>query len=159
MSAGAAHRQGRWDATTMLVVALLGLFALPRAAGASEDVWRFSGSGGGYVRALEIDAAGVFWAGTENGGVFESRDGGVSWGAVNAGITTGVAVRALALDTELSGTLYAATRGAGVFKTTNSGGQWTAINTGLESVEVNALAIDPRSRTFCTPGRRMREFL
>jgi photosystem II stability/assembly factor-like uncharacterized protein len=112
------------------------------------------------ITALVVDPAAPakLYAGTGLGlvsgdasGVFKSTNGGQSWTAVNAGLTsvygsTPPSVFALAIDSSAPATLYASTYG-GVFKTTNGGGSWRAINTGLTGTGnapiISALAIDP----------------
>jgi hypothetical protein len=77
-----------------------------------------------YVTALAIDpiTSTTLYAG--GSGVFESTDGGNSWQAINAGLTTDSpfpqllpvrAVSALAIDPMTPSTLYAGTDGGGVF--------------------------------------------
>jgi photosystem II stability/assembly factor-like uncharacterized protein len=70
------------------------------------------------VSTLAIDPRnlGTIYAGTGASGVFRTIDGGVSWNAVNSGLTT-LSVGSLAIDTHGAGTLYAGTPG-GVFAIT-----------------------------------------
>ncbi|MDQ2980614.1 MAG: hypothetical protein M3R62_15505, partial [Acidobacteriota bacterium] len=97
---------------------------------------------GGSVRALAVDpgSPGVLYAGTD-GGIFKSVDGGVSWGAVNNGLT-GFTVFAIAIDPSAGGTLYAGTN-AGVFKSVNGGNFWSAARSGIGKVAVRSIAVDP----------------
>lgn len=107
------------------------------------------------VSALVIDPTtpATVYAGTGNGlvsggdagGVFKSTNGGESWTATNAGLTS-TAVFALAIDPSVPATLYASTYSGGVFKSSNGGGSWSAINTGLTTeylLIVSSLVIDP----------------
>ena len=71
----------------------------------------------------------TLYAGTHDGGVFKSTNGGENWSAVNTGLTN-TDVHTLAIDPATPTTLYAGTFG-GVFKSTNGGGNWSAVNTGL----------------------------
>ena len=82
------------------------------------------------------------------GGVFRSTDSGVTWTAVNAGLTTINGVECLAINPRTPTTLYAGTNGSGVFCSTDSGVAWTPINTGLTNPNVSSLAIDPLSPTI-----------
>ena len=77
------------------------------------------------------------------GGVFRSTDSGVTWTAVNAGLTTIDGVECLAINPRTPTTLYAGTNGSGVFCSTDSGVAWTPMNTGLTNPNVSSLAIDP----------------
>lgn len=69
------------------------------------------------VRALVIDpgSPSVLFAGTWEGGVYKSADGGASWSQMNAGLPN-TYVLSLALDPTTTGVLYAGTEGGGVFK-------------------------------------------
>ncbi len=70
-------------------------------------------------------------------GIFLSTDNGLSWIAVNSGLTT-ISVWALAIN----GTnIFAGTYSGGVFLSTNNGGNWTAINNGLTNLNIRSLAI------------------
>jgi photosystem II stability/assembly factor-like uncharacterized protein len=95
------------------------------------------------ILALAIDpsAPATLYAGTSGAGVFKSRNGGVSWAAVNAGLIAS-SVQALAIDPSTPSTLFAGTRGGGVFLSRNGGGSWTPVNSGLTVYFVSALAID-----------------
>jgi hypothetical protein len=103
---------------------------------------------GTYTAVLALAARGRnLFAGTGNtngyGGVFLSTDNGMSWTAVNTGLTqhgSTPSVRALAVS---GSNLFAGTYGGGVFLSTNNGTSWTAVNTGLTNTYVRALAVSP----------------
>ena len=93
------------------------------------------------VNALAIDPSSpaTIYAGTDDGGVFKSANGGADWTAFNSGWTAnrwrGVRrgnvdeyqnVNALVIDPSDPSTLYAGTGFEGVFKSTSRGG-WTAV--------------------------------
>ena len=66
-------------------------------------------------------------------GVFKSTNGGRSWTAINAGLTSAYglsapSIFALAIDPSAPATLYASTYTGGVFKSTDGGGSWSAID-------------------------------
>lgn len=103
--------------------------------------------GHAYIRTLAIDpqTPATLYAGSFDGGVFKTTNGGESWSAVNNGLTEyyDLIVDALAVNPGSPATLYAGTMG-GVFKSTNHGENWTAINNGLPvDTDVLTLAIDP----------------
>ena len=102
--------------------------------------WRPLGPKATDVRALVVDAKGVLFAGTRAGGVYRSRDDGLTWTAVNSGLST-LDVRALAAAP--TGALFAGTRSGGVFRSADSGDNWEPANTGLEPSDVRALAAGP----------------
>jgi hypothetical protein len=112
-------------------------------ARADVDVWTFTGPGGGTVRTLAVDSSvmGVLYAGTEQGGVFKSSDGGVSWGTANRGLPSRADVRAVATDPADPMRLYAATHSTGVFRSGDAAAQWSAASSGLSSLSVNTLAV------------------
>ncbi|MEP6767207.1 MAG: hypothetical protein ABJC61_00960 [Acidobacteriota bacterium] len=126
----------------VLLVACALLLSSVSFAGVNE--WTSIGpyGAGGNVRALAIDpqASANLYAGTDRG-VFKSQDGGISWSAVNNGLTA-LTVYALVLDPSAPGTVYAGTN-AGVFRSTNGANAWTAQRAGLGKTIVQALAIDP----------------
>ena len=137
-----ARDHSRSNLSIIFFAALATLASLDARAGVNE--WTSIGpyGPGGNVRALAVDpqAPATLYAGTD-GGVFKSQDGGISWGAVNNGLT-GFTVYTLTVDPTATGTIYAGTN-AGVFRTTNGGNVWTAQRAGLGKINVQALALDP----------------
>jgi photosystem II stability/assembly factor-like uncharacterized protein len=126
------------------VLILAGLASHASTVSAGVGVWTSLGPAGGDIRALVISSSrpATLFAGTSNGGVFRSTNGGGSWTAVNTGMTS-TAVQALAIDPASPTTLFAGTSGGGVFKSIDGGENWTAVNTDLTSTDVRALAIGP----------------
>jgi hypothetical protein len=68
-----------------------------------------------YTSAIDAANDQVLYAGTLDGGVFKTTNGGASWNAVNTGITNANSVYALAIDPTNSQILYAGT-GNGIFE-------------------------------------------
>jgi hypothetical protein len=148
-----ADPRPRWRGAAALLVAALviwGLTGMPTAHAAVG--WRSIGLGGGLGLSILIDptAPSTLYAGTHNGGIFKSTDGGASWSVVNTGLTNSL-VFALALDPTTPTTLYTGT-GGGVFKSTDGGASWSAVNTGLTNTNVRALALDPTTPTTLYAG-------
>jgi photosystem II stability/assembly factor-like uncharacterized protein len=88
----------------------------------------------------------------QDGGVFRSSDGGVTWAQiVNAGTTKkgkpiridNVDVLYMQFDPTNSATMYLGTRGVGIYRSTDNGNSW--MNTQLVSGTYPAFAIDPLS--------------
>ena len=128
------------------LMVLLGLWMAPPAQAA--DDWLPTGAiTAGAVGALAIDrtAPETLYAGTRNGTVLKSTNGGSSW-AVAVTLTSPIAsisVQALAIDPTAPGTVYAGSSLGGVIKSINGGTTWASVNTGLPNLSVLALAIDP----------------
>ena len=137
-------------------------------ASAGVNVWTTNGPAGGDIVALAIDPSNptMLYAGTVNGGVFKSTNGGQTWSPANRGLGDPVygfvaTVHDLAIDPSAPATLYAGTTYLGVFKSTNGGESWSAVNTGFPDIGdgrpgglVLALAIDPTSPATIYAGTR-----
>ena len=125
----------------VLCAALLALAARGPDWGAR---WQFIGPSGGSIRALAFDRLdpGIIFAGTSNGGVFRSLNGGQTWRPANAGMA-GTTVVDLAVGPLTPSRLHAATAAAGVFRSTNRGLSWQACNAGLDTLALRSIVIDP----------------
>jgi len=80
----------------------------------------------------------------DDGGLYKSTDGGVTWFANGAGLPPNCRVTDVAIDPVTTTTLDAS--GCGVSKSTDGGATWSAFSEGLPSatrVSVSALSIDP----------------
>jgi photosystem II stability/assembly factor-like uncharacterized protein len=143
----------RWLGVSACValVCVASYIAGARPAQAGINVWTSNGPEGVYVGALAVDPTTptTLYAGTENGRVFKSADGGGTWNAAHAGLTSPYPVRALAIDPTAPTTLYAATSDW-LYKSTDGAGTWST--TGLPSQGVWALAIDPETPTTLYAG-------
>lgn len=84
-----------------------------------NNVWASIGPQGEDVRALAIhpQTPSTLYAGTYASGVFKSTNAGVSWNAINTGLTN-TNVVALAIEPLMPSILYAGGQGSGVFKST-----------------------------------------
>ncbi|MBI3610914.1 MAG: hypothetical protein HY204_09475 [Nitrospirae bacterium] len=91
---------------------------------------------------------GMILAGTARLGIFRSRDEGLHWEKVNAGLMN-TQVSALVFDSQ--DMLYAAT-GQGVFRSADYGDHWTAHNTGLDDVLVRSLIVNREGTLFAGTG-------
>ncbi|HEY7532813.1 MAG TPA: hypothetical protein VH681_08575 [Nitrospiraceae bacterium] len=87
-----------------------------------------------FIRVLTIDAGGSIYAGTFDGGVFRSDDGGVTWRPISRALPND-SIRGILSNAR---GLFVAT-GQGVYKTTDKGRQWTPLNKGLTSMAIQVL--------------------
>lgn len=141
-AAGAAYITGMTSSADFPMVR-----PIQRSFGA-RPLWRTTDSAGswapldgvpfGVLVALVADA-GTLYAGAGDGGVFVSRDAGVTWVPANNGLTD-TRITALVKDPSAPGVFYAAVAG-GVFKTTDSAGFWSP--TGKLPFAIRLLAADP----------------
>ncbi len=95
------------------------------------------------VLAVAPGNASMVYAGTVDGGVFKTIDGGAAWQALNQGLRV-LDVRALAIDPVNEEVLYAGAENGGVYKSTNGGTSWQSSSSGMDpQAEVRAIVIDP----------------
>lgn len=87
-----------------------------------------------FIRVLTIDPEGGIYAGTFDGGVFRSGDGGVTWRPISRALPND-SIRGILFN---SRGLFVAT-GHGIFKTTDKGRQWVPLNKGLTSMSIQVL--------------------
>ena len=124
----------------IIPVALLLVLFSTGFANAGDRVWTSLGPEGGQICTLAIDpmVPQTLYAGTGQGGVFKSTNGGRTWNSINTGLPKYInpglpnyyEVSSLAIDPTTSQTIYASTGGAGIFKSINGGSDWSPINMG-----------------------------
>ncbi len=93
----------------------------------------------------------IIYAGTLGEGIFKSVDGGLTWAAINNGLTV-LVVRSLVIDPRNSSIVYASTRGGDVFKTLDGGETWISIKNGLRIAGVESLALDSKDPDIIYTG-------
>ena len=133
-----------------------GSYAIPSSIAAFENADPEKGGHRGVVYALapSYTARGTLWAGTDDGQLWITRDGGAHW--------SNITPRALSAWSKVSqidashfdnGTAYVAVNRLRlddlrpfVYKTHDGGTSWTAITNGLPNEPVNAVRADPKAR-------------
>jgi photosystem II stability/assembly factor-like uncharacterized protein len=132
----------------ILFISLLGFF-VSEVADAGVNHWTNTGPEGGIIYALAIDpqTPTTVYAGTYEGGVYKSTNGGGDWTSINTGLT-GNYICALAIDPQTPTTVYVGSGSGGVFKSTNGGENWSAV----KDMGVYSLAIDPNTPTTIYVG-------
>jgi hypothetical protein len=105
-----------------------------------------TGSVGALFQALAIDpgAVGTVYAGSEDGFIDQSTDGGGSWSYTILS-SPAQSVLALAIDPAGSGTIYAGTAGfvtiGGVYKSSDRGATWTSSFEGVATTDLAGLVV------------------
>jgi photosystem II stability/assembly factor-like uncharacterized protein/tetratricopeptide (TPR) repeat protein len=102
----------------------------------------------------------VWYVGTENGGIYKTINGGLSWLPVHNGLGR-ARVDTLAIDPDDPRTLYAGVLLGGVYKTSDGGEHWQTANTGIRLgdiwQETSVVVMDPKDsqRLYYVAGWRM----
>ncbi|GAB7026931.1 choice-of-anchor D domain-containing protein [Geotalea toluenoxydans] len=125
------------------------IWHFPSTAFAAIGQWTGLGPWGGDVECLLAVSPSILYAGTQNGGVFKSSDGGAHWVAVNNGLGNPT-VFALAVDPAAPANLYAATYGNGIYKSLDAGSSWSRL--AASPASVYSLAVDPADSSTLYAG-------
>jgi photosystem II stability/assembly factor-like uncharacterized protein len=130
----------RTNAKNLLLATELGVF---RSTSAGER-WVPTGLSATDTRTIVQDPAnpGVFWAGTEDQGVWKSMDGGKTWKMSNAGLGH-LTVYAIAIE-QGGERLYIGTHGGGVYRSSDHGATWQQSSRGMEVLDVHTLSLHPQ---------------
>lgn len=123
------------------------------------DVWsdmQLRTSGGRFT-AIAVSPLdnGIIWAGTSNGELFVSDDGGYRWSRVSDNGLINRWIKDIEVSRENKNVAYVVYSGFGtshVFKTTNLGASWIDIGFSLPDIPVNAIAIHPENEKMIFIG-------
>ena len=85
---------------------------------------------------ISTNQEGHIYAGSSNGLVYKSTNGGVSWLDISIGFTPDVQINDIAVD---NNTVFIATFGEGIYKSTNGGINWSTSNTGINTEYIMSL--------------------
>ncbi len=125
------------------------LFTFLTKAQDGTNIWTTTTTAVGPVFAIVIDPSNpnVMYTGSSTLGVYKTTDGGVTWTAVNTGLSN-IAVISMAISTSNPQVVYAGTNPGtndGVYKTTDGGGNWTRLVTGIQETArgIQAIVVDP----------------
>lgn len=101
-----------------------------------------NGPYGGTITALHATPEGILFAGTSEGGIFRSADGGDTWVSTSAGLQVPPDNRlpSLLVLTQEGNTLYAGTNG-GLFSLTNGGDSWQQLTHFQDAFGISGVAI------------------
>ena len=123
-------------ASVVVLAAMLGV-----ACSDDDPAWRSLGPYSGTVLTLAFDpsAPEIAYAGTRDGGVFRSIDGGSTWSLATRGLN-GSTVNHIVVD-PVTRAVYASTQARGVFRSRNFGYTWRSRDSGLASDATRALLI------------------
>lgn len=102
--------------------------------------WNYTALCNNDIRTIAINSNGHIFVGTDTTGIYRSTDNGVSFIAVNNGLTFRY-IRSIAIKS--SGEIFAAAYNGGVFRSTDNGGNWTMVNTGITNLYINTIAVNP----------------
>lgn len=113
-----------------------------------EQVTRgFQGESGileNFIRTLTLHPDGTMYAGTFDGGVYISQDGGHQWTGWSEGMTNH-SIRAFVLGRDK--TLYVGT-GKGIFARAPSDTRWSLISKDLEDGNIQSMVVDESGKIF-----------
>ncbi len=108
------------------------------------DTWQRTGLGVGGVRVVVQNPKdpNTLVAGTDDHGIYITRNGGKYWEKTEAGLDH-LTFYAITYDPTNPQVLYAGGYVTGVYKSTDGGLSWTRKNEGLSNLNIHALAVDP----------------
>jgi Sortilin, neurotensin receptor 3,/BNR/Asp-box repeat len=108
------------------------------------DTWHKLGLSVGHVRVLEQNPRNpaMLIAGTEDNGIYITRNGGTWWTKSESGVDQ-TTFYAFAFDPKHDGIIYAGGYLTGIYKSTDGGGTWHRGINEITPVTIHAIAVDP----------------
>jgi photosystem II stability/assembly factor-like uncharacterized protein len=103
--------------------------------------WDLFGLADKSVRVL-AQSGKIFWAGTEDDGMFVLRSENNSWQRINKGLTDST-IYTIAVDPENEQQVFIGTHAGGVFASTDGGNNWVQRTNGLTNLTVHGLMYIP----------------
>lgn len=119
----------------------------------SGNHWSLAGLKGKGIRTILQDPNNnaTFFAGTENDGVYISRDGGKFWKQHNNGLNH-FTVYTIVVDHTDPQTIYVGTHGGGVYRSRDSGLTWMQKSDGLQNLDTHSLCVLPSNPRIIFAG-------
>ena len=111
------------------------------------DSWRRTGLRDSYIQSLGTGSSGVVYAGTD-GGIYRSRDRGISLTKVDSTMSAVSALLVLSNDTIFAGMEY---YGGGIYRSTDAGETW--LLSGLPDTGVVAFGMNSHGHLFAGTPR------
>jgi photosystem II stability/assembly factor-like uncharacterized protein len=109
---------------------------------------------------------GLLYAGTDEGKVWITRDGGLNWADLSGGLAPGRWVTRVVASSFDEGTVYVSQSGyrddeftAHVFRSTDYGKTWESLAAGLPAEPVNTVREDPKAKNLLYVGTDMGVFV
>jgi len=117
------------------------------------DRWVLVGAKNKGVRTIAQDPhdGRAFWIGTENDGLFVSRDEGAAWEPAQS-FPKHLTVYAIVFDPSVAGVLYVGTHGGGVYRSLDGGTTWKQCSVGLKNLDVHSLVVVPSNPRIVLAG-------
>lgn len=108
-----------------------------------SEVWPNATTNPVNTLALNPSNLNSVYVGTQQGGVFNSTNGGTSWTSLNTGLASDIIITSIVID-PTHNAIYAADFNSGncVNKTVNEGSSWSHSSSGLTNGFCNVLAVD-----------------
>lgn len=117
-------------------IPILFLFLHFMYAGDGPNIWTTSLTAAGQIWSVAVNPANqdIIYAASNTQGMWKTTNGGLTWTAINAGITN-MTLNAVALSPANPNIVYcgggAAAAANGMYRSTDAGATWTQVNTGI----------------------------